>query len=318
VAGVLVTLDDIRAAAKNLAGIAVRTPLLPAPWAGPDFAVKPESLQVIGAFKIRGAYHALASLADADRARGVIASSSGNHAQAIAWAARAFGVPAVIVIPEGAAAGKVAATLALGAEVVRVAPADRDTAAAALAAERGLNLIPPYDDPRVIAGQGTVGLEIAEDDPAVDVVLVPVSGGGLISGVATAVKALCPRARVIGVEPELAGDTAESYRRGELIAWPTTRTYRTIADGLRTTSAGRLPWEHIQAYVDDVITVAEDEIRAAVRLLATGSRLVAEPSGAVTTAAHLFHGDALPKGRRVAVLSGGNIAPALLADILAD
>jgi len=313
----LVTLDEIRAAAKNLAGVAVRTPLLPAPWAGPDFAVKAESLQVIGAFKIRGAYHALATLPDAERARGVAASSSGNHAQAVAYAARSFGVPAVIVIPEGAAPGKVAATRALGAEVVRVPPADRDTAAAAIAADRGLALVPPYDDARVIAGQGTVGLEIVEDWPDVDVVLVPVSGGGLISGVAAAVKALRPSARVFGVEPALAADTAESLRRGEPVFWPAERTYRTIADALRASSPGRLPWEHIQAYVDDVLTVTEDEIRAAMRRLATDARLVAEPAGAVATAAHLFHGDALPPGRRVAVLSGGNVAPALLAEILA-
>src|SRR6266511_509226 len=260
--GMLVTLDEIRAAAKNLAGVAVRTPLLPAPWAGPDFAVKAESLQVIGAFKIRGAYHALATLPAAERARGVAASSSGNHAQAVAYAARSFGVPAVIVIPEGATPGKVAATRALGAEVVRVPPADRDTAAAAIAADRGLALVPPYDDARVIAGQGTVGLEIVEDWPDVDVVLVPVSGGGLISGVAAAVKALRPSARVFGVEPALAADTAESLRRGEPVFWPAERTYRTIADALRASSPGRLPWEHILAYVDDVLPVTEDEIRS--------------------------------------------------------
>jgi threonine dehydratase len=316
VGGVLVTLEEIRVAAKNLAGVAMRTPLLPAPWAGPDFAVKVESLQPIGAFKIRGAYHAVATLTDAERARGVAASSSGNHAQAVAYAARAFGVPAVIVIPDGAAPGKVAATLALGAEVVRVPPPDRDTRAAEIAAERGLALIPPYDDPRVIAGQGTVGLEIVEDEPDVDVVLVPVSGGGLISGVAAAVKALRPGARVIGVEPVLAADTAESMRRGKAVCWPTTRTYRTIADALRATSPGRLPWEHIRAYVDDVLTVTDDQIRVAMRRLAVDARLVAEPAGAVATAAHLFHGHALPPGRRVAVLSGGNVDPALLADVL--
>jgi threonine dehydratase len=311
----LVTLDEIRAAAKNIAGVAVRTPLLPAPWAG-DLAIKPECLQVIGAFKIRGAYHAVTTLTDAERARGVIASSSGNHAQALAFAARAYGAPATIVIPEGAAPGKVAATEALGARVVRVAPAERDAAAASLAADHGLTLIPPYDDPRVIAGQGTVGLEIIEDDPGVDVVLVPVSGGGLVSGVAAAVKALRPRVTVIGVEPELAADAAESVRRGERTSWQPEQTYRTIADGLRTTSVGELPWEHIQAYVDGIVTVTEQQIRAAVRLLALNSRIVAEPSGAVATAAHLF-GD-LPPGRRVAVVSGGNIDPTLFADILRE
>jgi threonine dehydratase len=314
---VLVTLAEIRAAARTIAGVAVRTPLLPAPWAGPGFAIKAENLQVVGAFKIRGAYHAIAGLPPAERARGVTASSSGNHAQAVAYAARAFGVPAVIVIPEGAAPGKVAATRALGAEVVRVPPPDRDTAAAAIAAERGLALIPPYDDARVIAGQATVGLEIVEDDPDVDLVLVPISGGGLISGVATAVKALRPAARVIGVEPALAADTAESLRRGERVAWSTDQTYRTVADALRATSPGRLPWEHIRAYVDDVVTVTEEEILAAMRRLALQARLVAEPAGAVATAAHLFHGEALPPGRRVALLSGGNVAPELLAAVLA-
>ncbi len=312
----LVTLDEIRAAARNIAGVAVRTPLLPAPWGGPDFALKPENLQVAGAFKIRGAYHAVASLSDAERARGVVASSSGNHAQALAWAARQLGAPAVIVIPEGATPGKVAATAALGAEVVRVPPAERDSRAAALAGERGLSLVPPYDDARVIAGQGTVGMEIVEDWPDVDVVLVPVSGGGLISGVATAVKALRPAARVVAVEPELAAKTSQSLRRGERAYWPPELTYRTIADGLRVCSLGELPWEHIRAYVDGAVTVAEAEIRAAMRLLATGGRLVAEPSGAVATAAQLFHADALPPGRRVAVVSGGNADPALLAEVL--
>ena len=312
----LVTLDEIRIAAKNLAGVAVRTPLLPAPWAGGTLAIKPECLQVIGAFKIRGAYHAVTTLTDAERARGVLASSSGNHAQAVAYAARAYGAPATIVIPEGAVQHKVAATEALGARVVRVPPAERDTAAAELAAEGGLALIPPYDDARVIAGQGTVGLEIVEDDPSVDVVLVPVSGGGLISGIATAVKALRPQAKVIGVEPELAADAAESLRRGERIAWPTEQTYRTIADGLRTPSTGVVPWEHMRAYVDGIVTVTEQEIRDTMRLLAIGSRLVAEPSGAVATAAHLFHSAELPPGRRVAVISGGNVDPKLLAEVL--
>jgi threonine dehydratase len=312
----LVSIDEIRIAAKNVSGVAVRTPLLPALWAGGTLALKPECLQVIGAFKIRGAYHALTTLSHEERSRGVIASSSGNHAQAMAYAARAYGAPATIVIPEGAAHGKVVATEALGARVVRVPPARRDLAAAELAQEHGLSLIPPYEDARVIAGQGTVGLEIVEDDPAVDVVLVPVSGGGLIAGVAAAVKALRPQAKVIGVEPELAADTTESVRRGERVTWTPEQTYRTIADGLRTTSPGALPWEHIQAYVDGMVTVSEQEIRDAMRLIALGSRIVAEPSGAVATAAHLFHSAELPPGRRVAVVSGGNVDPALLAEVL--
>jgi threonine dehydratase len=311
-----VGLDEIRAAAKNIAGVAVRTPLLPAPWAGGQLSLKPECLQVIGAFKIRGAFHAVSMLSDAERARGVIAASSGNHAQALAYAAREYGAPATVVIPEGAAPGKVVATEALGARVVRVPPPRRDETARALADEHGLSLIPPYDDLRVIAGQGTVGLEILEDDPEVDVILCPVSGGGLISGIAAAAKALRPQVQVIGVEPELAADASESFRTGELVSWPTDQTYKTIADGLRTSSVGELPWEHIRRFVDGIITVSEREIRDAVRLIAFGSRLVAEPSGAVATAAHLFHSDELPPGRRVAVVSGGNVDPALFAEIV--
>src|SRR5262249_54869640 len=177
-------------------------------------------------------------------------------------------------------------------------------------------LVPPYNDARIIAGQGTVGLEIAEDWPDVDAVLVPVSGGGLISGVATAVKALAPWARVIAVEPELAATTSESLRRGERVYWPPELTYRTIADGLRVCSPGELPWEHIRAYVAGAVTVTEEEIRAAMRRLALDARLVAEPSGAVAVAAQLYHADELPPGRRGAVVSGGNVAPALLAEVL--
>jgi threonine dehydratase len=187
---------------------------------------------------------------------------------------------------------------------------------AALIAAEGYVPVPPYDDPTVIAGQGTVGLEIAADLPDVDLVLVPISGGGLISGVAAAVKRLCPAAAVIGVEPELAADAAESFRRGELVSWSAERTYRTIADGLRVTSVGQLPWAHIQRFVDNVVTVSEDEIRAAVRALGFGSRLVAEPSGATATAAYLFRGDRLPPGRTVAVVSGGNVDPQAYVAIL--
>jgi threonine dehydratase len=313
-----VTLDEIQGAAKNIAGVAVRTPLLPAPWAGGELALKPECLQVVGAFKIRGAYHAVASLSDEERKRGVIASSSGNHAQAVAYAARAFGTPATIVIPDGSMPTKIAATEALGADVVIVPPADRFTRAAELADERGLVMIPPYDDYRVIAGQGTVGLEIMTDYPEVDVVLAPIGGGGLISGIAAAVKAIRPQTVVIGVEPELAAETAESLRTGERAFWPADRTFRTIADGLRASTPGELTFPMIQQYVDDVVTVSEQHIRAAIRRLALGSRIVAEPSGAVATAAHLFKRDELPPGRHVAVITGGNIDPTLFAEILTE
>jgi threonine dehydratase len=315
----LVGIQEVRAAAERIARHAVRTPLLPCLWADEDrpLWLKPESLQPVGAFKIRGAVNKIASLTPAERSRGVVTHSSGNHAQAVAYAARQFGVPAVIVIPEGAAAVKIAATRALGAEVVLVPPAERERRAAELVAEYGYTLVPPYDDTDVIAGQATVGLEIAADLPDVAAVLVPVSGGGLISGVATAVKALCPGARVFGVEPELAADAAESFRSGRRVAWPAARTHRTIADGLRVTCVGALPWEHIRAHVDDIVTVSEREIVQAVRLLGARARLVAEPSGAVATAAYLFAKPALPAGRTVAIVSGGNVDAGGYAALLA-
>ncbi len=314
----LVTLADIQAAADRIAGRIVRTPLLPAPWADDKrpLWLKAESLQPTGAFKMRGAFSALSALDPEARARGVVAHSSGNHAQAVAWAARAYGVPAVIVMPNTTPEVKMSATRALGAEIVVVPPAERDTKAFEIADERELTLVAPYDDPQVIAGQGTAGLEIATDLPDVDVVLVPVSGGGLISGIAVALKSLVPAARVIGVEPELVGKASESLRRGERVVRTPEQTYRTIADGLRTTALGVLNWAHIQKYVDDIVTVSEDEIRQGMTALARRSRLVAEPSGAVTTAAYLFHADQLPSGRTVAVVSGGNVDPALLASVL--
>jgi threonine dehydratase len=314
----LVSLAEVRAARQRVAGIAVRTPLLPCSWGDADrpLWLKPESLQPIGAFKIRGAVNKIASLTAAERSAGVVTHSSGNHAQAVAYAARHFGVTAVIVIPEGAPAIKLAATRALGAEVILVPPAEREPRAAALIAEHGYTLVHPFDDPAVIAGQGTVGLEIAEDLPDVTLVLVPISGGGLISGVATAVKALCPRARVVGVEPELAADAAESLRVGTRVAWPPELTYRTVADALRVTCVGALPWRHIRAHVDDIVTVSEVEIREAVRVLAGRARLVAEPGGAVATAAYLFRRDDLPSGPTVCVVSGGNVDPQTFTAIL--
>lgn len=314
----LVTLEDIRAAADRIGAGAAHTPLLACPWADPDrpLWIKPESLQPIGAFKLRGALNAVGSLPAGVRARGVVTHSSGNHAQAVAYAARAHGVSATIVMPDNSSTVKVEATRALGAEIVVVRPAERQARAEEIAAERDAVLIPPYDDPAVIAGQGTAGLEIVGDLEDVDTVLVPVSGGGLASGVATAVKALSARTRVVAVEPELAGDLAEGFHRGERVTWPVERTQATIADGLRVPAVGELPWEHIRAYVDDAITVTEEAIRQAMRVLALRSRLVAEPSGAVATAAYLSRAGDLPAGRTVAILSGGNVEPALLAEVL--
>jgi threo-3-hydroxy-L-aspartate ammonia-lyase len=314
----LVSVADVRAAADRIKGQVVRPPLLPAIWGDPrrPLWLKPESLQPTGAFKLRGAFNAVAQLPDEVRRRGIVTHSSGNHAQAVAYAAHAFGVPATIVMPEGTPEVKRRATEDLGAEIVMVPAADRLVVAERIMGDRGMVLVPPFDHPDVIAGQGTVGLEIAEDLPDVDVVLVPVSGGGLISGVAVAIKALIPAARVVGVEPELAGDLAEGFHAGERRTWDASRTARTIADGLRVPAVGLLPWAHITQLVDDVVTVTEDEILAAMRQLATGSRLVAEPSGAVATAAYLFRRESQPVGRTVAVVSGGNVDPAVLRQVL--
>jgi threonine dehydratase len=316
----LVTIEDVRAAAERIAGRVVRTPLVPHPAAEPGRPLwfKPESLQPIGAFKLRGAFNAILQRLDDARSRGVVTHSSGNHARAVAWVARELDLRATIVMPDAAPAVKVDAVRRLGAEVVIVAPGDRDTRAFELAAEHGYVMIAPYDDAAIVAGQGTIGLEIAADLPGLDGVLVPVSGGGLIGGIATAVKALSPGTRVIGVEPELAADAAESFRTGQRVSWTPEQTYRTIADGLRTTSVGEIPWRQIQKYVDDIITVSEDEIRDGVRRLAAEARLVAEPSGAVPFAAYLHHADELGvDGNVVAVVSGGNLAMDTLARIIA-
>ncbi|TLW91049.1 threonine ammonia-lyase [Saccharomonospora piscinae] len=316
----LVTLADIRAAADRIRPAVVRTPLLPCAFQRFQHSplwLKPENLQPIGAFKLRGAHNALARL-DADaRRRGVVAYSSGNHAQAVAYAAAKEGITAHIVMPEATPAVKIENTRSYGAEVVLVeSAAQRESAAYEIVAERGAVLIPPFDHPDVIAGQGTIGLEIVEDDPHVDVVLVPVSGGGLASGIATAIAALSPRTKVIGVEPELAADAREGLRAGTPADWPLELRNRTIADGLRS-QPSELTFAHLRASLHDIVTVAEDEIREAMAVLARSARLVAEPSGAVPVAAALFHAAELPPGRTVAVVSGGNVDPALLADVLA-
>jgi threonine dehydratase len=299
----MIGIDDVRAAAVSIAAIALRTPLLPV---YPDLWVKPENLQPVGAFKIRGATHALRSLPLDVRAAGVVTHSSGNHGWALAYAGRTLGVPVVVVVPEGASAIKVEAVRALGAEVITVAPGDREARTAELAATRRLTVIPPYDHPDVIAGQGTVGLEIVEDLPDVEVVLVPVGGGGLASGVATAVKALLPDAAVYGVEPALAGDAADSLASGELRPWTTQQRYRTVADGLRA-PLSELTFAHLRARLDGIVTVTDSEILSTVPFLARRARIVAEPSGAAATAAYLHHRAELPPGRTVAVVSGGNV-----------
>ena len=311
----LVGIDEIRAAAATLAGIALHTPLVPFGRSERNQWLKAESLQPIGAFKIRGAYNAAASLDPADRARGLITYSSGNHAQGVARAARLLGVPAAIVMPSDAPEVKRARVEADGAQVVTVGTAseERRLVAEEIARTRGLAVIPPYDDPHIVAGQGTVGLEIAEDMPDVAAVLVPIGGGGLASGVAAAISALAPNARIIGVEPELAADAAELLAEGRIVAWPAERTSRTIADGTRTQSIGRLNFAHLRVQLDAIVTVTELEIAAAVRLAAEEARLVVEPSGALAIAAMRFHAGEAGltdlDGPIVGVVSGGNVDP---------
>jgi threonine dehydratase len=327
-AQILIDLEAIRAAAARIASIAMKTPLVRAAFPGVsghgtdrETWLKAESLQPIGAFKIRGAANKILQLTPEQIVRGVITYSSGNHAQGVAYAAREVGAKAVIVMPSNAPAVKRAATLALGAEIVDVGVASSERLAKAeeLVRAHGYIVIPPYDDEQIIAGQATCGLEIVEALPDVDLVVSPVSGGGLLSGVAAAVKQLNPKAQVFGVEPELAGDTAESFRSGKIVTWPAEMTSRTIADGLRTQSVGVRNFEHIQAFVDGIITVTEAEIRAAMRAIVAATRLVPEPSGAVATAALLFHAHQLPPFRKaVAVVSGGNVDPAMLAEVLTE
>jgi threo-3-hydroxy-L-aspartate ammonia-lyase len=318
----LVDLGQIRAAATTLRGVATRTPLVPLGDPAHGQLLKAESLQPIGAFKIRGAYTMAASLTIEERARGLITYSSGNHAQGVARAARLLGVPAVIVMPENAPAMKRARVLADGAEVVTVgnASAERQAVAERLAAERGLAIIPPYDDDRIIAGQGTCGLEIADDLPDLAAVLVPIGGGGLASGVAAAVKALRPAARVIGVEPELAADARDSLERGAIVEWSAADVSRTIADGTRTQALGVRTFAHLRVLLDAIVTIREDEIAAAVRIAAEESRLVVEPSGALSIAALRFHaaeaGVAGAAGPVVCVVSGGNVDPARYLEYL--
>lgn len=325
-----VTLDDVRAAEERIAGVAVRTALhrvererlklggFPEPPF--DLYIKAESEQPIGSFKLRGAYNMVAQLSPEELKRGVITYSSGNHAQGVAYAARALGAKAVIVMPNNAPEVKKAATRALGAEIVEVGPAssDRRLKAEELVAKFGYAMIPPYDAPQIIAGQATCGLEIVEQLPGVELVISPVSGGGLLSGIATAVKLAAEAGlarhdvKVWGAEPELAADAKESFYSKTLVEWPAAKTTRTIGDGLRTQSLGVLNFEHVLRFVDGIVTVTEDEILAAMRVMLSVTKLVPEPSGAVTLAAALFHAHELPKVSKVAVvLSGGNLEPAL-------
>jgi threonine dehydratase len=312
-----VSLADIEAAARRLDGVAVRTPLLRLPLEG-DVYVKPESLQRTGSFKFRGAFNALASTPFPLIERGVVADSSGNHAQGVAAAAALLGVPATIVMPENAAPVKVARTAGWGAEIVRCANSsdERQRVAAEIRDARSLEYIPPFDDVRIIAGQGTAGLEVAESLAEVTTVVVCVGGGGLISGIATAVKALCPAVRVIGVEPELAADAQESLRQGRIVSWPAADVTRTICDGVRAQALGGLTFATISALVDDIVTVPDDAVLEAMRWLALEGKLLVEPTGALTLAA-VQTGAVVIDGPTVLIVSGGNVDPALAGSVIA-
>ena len=309
-----VSLEALRSAAKGLEGIAVRTPLLDAPAlsdrVGLPVALKCEHLQPIGAFKIRGAYTAVSRLSPESRARGVITYSSGNHGQAVAFAARLLGTRAVVIMPERAPAIKVEGVRRYGGEVVIAgnSSAERRERARALAEERGLAMVPPYESLDVIAGQGTCGLEILEEWPAVGTILVPVGGGGLIAGIAAAVLALNPTVKVIGVEPVGAPKLARALEAGRPVQLDRTDS---LADGLLPLSIGELPFAVLSGVVRESILVSEEEIVAAVRFLSREMGLSPEPSGAVTTAA-LLSGRAPISGPTVAVVSGGNVDPDLL------
>ncbi|MDR6978064.1 threonine dehydratase [Streptomyces sp. 3330] len=313
-----ITLDDVRDAAARLKGVAHRTPVLRSrtldALVGAEVLLKCENFQRVGAFKFRGAYNAASRLAPEQLARGIAAYSSGNHAQAVALAARELGTTAVIVMPEDAPASKRAATEGYGAEIVTYDryTGDRAAIAEALAADRGLALIPPYEHPHVMAGQGTAALELLEEAGELDALLVPVGGGGLIAGSATAVKGLRPGTRIVGVEPEAGDDTKRSLEAGRRVEIPVPRT---IADGQALNIPGELTFSVNRRLVDEIALVRDDEIRAAMRFAFERLKIVVEPSGATPIAA-LLAGRVGPLPRRVGVIvSGGNIDTGRFAEL---
>ena len=305
----LVTRDDLMAAASVLNGVALRTPLLYDEILSEKLGVpvwyKAEGLQRAGAFKFRGAYNYLHALPPERRQRGVIAPSSGNHGQGVAMAAKIFGVPATVVMPTNASMAKRAGAERLGARVVLHGTTTHERAEKAheIAAAEGLEFVHPYDDPAIIAGQGTVGVEIAQDLPDVSTVIVPVGGGGLSAGVATAVKLLVPGVRVIAVDPATAPKLKAARDHGAPVRLAATGG---LADGLQASEIGGLPFRHHQKYVDEVVIVDDEPLKAAVRHLLDRMKIVVEPSGAITAAA-LMTGAVKPSGTTVAVLSGGNV-----------
>jgi threo-3-hydroxy-L-aspartate ammonia-lyase len=316
-----VPLEAVQAAARLLEGVAIRTPVVEIPAlstrVGTGVGLKCEQLQPIGAFKMRGAYNAVARVAAAGRSTGVVTSSSGNHGQALAFAASRFGLRAVVVMPASTPRIKVEGVKRYGGEVVfagAVRSGEQGTRAEAIARDEGLTLIPPYDHPDVVAGQATVGLEILEQRPEVEQILSPVSGGGLIAGISVSVAAIKPSVRVLGVEPEGAAKLTAALAAGEPVTLARTQS---MADGLLTPSVGRFTWPILRRVVREAVRVSEDEIGAAVRFLHREGGLRVEPSGAVTVAA-LLAGHVRPSGPTVAVLSGGNVDPELFQRLAAE
>jgi len=309
--GPAIGFEDVQAAAERLRGVAHRTPVMTSTTldelTGATVFLKVETFQRIGAFKFRGAYNAISALPPDDRARGVVTNSSGNHAQAVALSAKLFNIPATIVMPTDAPPAKIAATRGYGAEIVFYDryTEDRTAIAEQVARDLGATLIPPYDHPYVMAGNGTTALELLEDVGEVDLLLVCLGGGGLLSGCATAAKALSPRAEVWGVEPAAGDDWAQSYARGERTGLQ--QVPRTIADGQQTEAPGKLTWPTVRPLVKGILTVSDNEIRDTMRFLFERMKLVVEPSGASALTA-LMTGKIDGRGKRVGVtISGGNI-----------
>jgi len=315
----MVTFNDILKARDRIKGVAHRTPVLTShqfnEQAGCEVYFKAENLQRAGAFKFRGAYNKIASLTDEERQRGILAYSSGNHAQAVALAARLFGVPAAIVMPQDAPAPKVAATRGYGAEVIFYDRyrENREAVGERTCRERGMTLVPPFDDYLVMAGQGTATLELLEEIPELDFLLMPCSGNGLLAGSAIAAKHLLPSIRLFGVEPEAGNDTWQSFRKGERVEIPVPQT---IADGLQTASPGKLTFPIVRELVEDILLVSDDELIATMRFMLERMKVLVEPSGAAAAAA-VYHRKFDFAGRRVGViLSGGNVDLTKLAGYL--
>lgn len=319
----IITLDDIRSAQQRIHGVAIRTPLIPCAAqheSERQLYFKPENMQLVGAFKLRGAYNKIASLSPEEQARGIIAFPVAIMRRVLLMQRKRWMCVLSLMMPAIAPQVKIDKPRSMGADVVLLEHSSEEDcrmAAEEIARKNGYVMVPPFNDETIVAGQATVGLEILEDLPEVKTVLASVGGGGLISGVATALKQNCPTINVIGVEPELAADAQASLRAGKIVEFPLEQTRQTLADGMRATQIGEIPFAHIREYMDDIITVTEDEIRKAMRNLVFNARIVTEPSGVVPFAAYLYHAAELPQTRyNVVVISGGNVEAELLTEIL--